>query len=230
MLPLRRLYPLVAGAGVLAASLTLVIGRIGGPDGMADLTIARYAALDGGRAAALAVGLLGVSSLLLAAGMRAVRAPVAGWPQALTLAWAVSAVIAAVAPGTRVAEVAMLVALVSMAGATALMSRRFGADERWLPIARPMEWLALAAGGTLAVLTYVSLPGHGVLAGLVEWTLLGVETAALALVAAHQTRVAWDDAAHRPYTVESAATRAAMAAAVDRVVAGAASLQLSRHR
>jgi hypothetical protein len=124
-----------------------------------------------------------------------------------------------------------------MAGATALLSRRFGGDERWRPIARPMEWLALGAGGTLAVLTYVSLPGHGVLAGLVEWTLLGVETAVLALVAAHLTRVAWEDAVRRPTTVRGAGQvamggvgRAAMGDVVERVVSAGASLQLSRHR
>ena len=39
----------------------------------------------------------------------------------------------------------------------------------------------LTAGGGLAVLTYVALPGHRVLIGLVEWSLLGVEAALPAL-------------------------------------------------
>ncbi|MEO3809299.1 DUF998 domain-containing protein [Sphaerisporangium sp. B11E5] len=193
MLPLRRLYPLVAGVGVLGASMTLVAGRVGGPAGMADMTVARYAAVDGEHAAA-ALGLLGVSSLVLVLGMWAVRGPMGGWTQWLMPVFGVGAVVAALVPGTAVAEGALLVAMVAMAGAAALMSRRFAEDERWRAIARPMEWLALGAGAALAVLTYVSLPGHGVLVGLVEWTLLGVETAVLALVAAHLTRVAWEDA------------------------------------
>ncbi|MBB6471093.1 DUF998 domain-containing protein [Sphaerisporangium rubeum] len=160
------------------------------------MSVARYASLDGGHAAA-ALGVLGVSSLVLVVGMWAVRGPVDGWAQWLMPVYGVGAVVASLVPGTRVAEAALLVAMVAMAGAAALMSRRFAEDERWRAIARPLEWLALGAGGSLAVLTYVSLPGHGVLVGLVEWTLLGVETAVLALVAAHLTRVAWEDAGRR---------------------------------
>ncbi len=191
MLPLRRLNPLVAGAGVLVASIMMVVGLIGVPLDTLHLTIGRSAALDRGPATALAMVLLAASSLGLLACLRAVRAPVSGWPERLVAVWAASLTGTALLPGTVAADIMIVVALVALAGAAALMVRRFGDDERWRPAARPLEWLALGAGGALAVLTYVALPGHRVMVGTVEWSLLGIETAVLAVVAVHLTRITW---------------------------------------
>ncbi|WP_405143269.1 hypothetical protein OG589_37685 [Sphaerisporangium sp. NBC_01403] len=191
MLPLRRLNPLVAGTGVLVASIMMAVGLIGVPLDTLHLTIGRSAALDRGPATALAMVLLAASSLGLLACLRAVRAPVSGWPERLVAVWAASLTGTALLPGTVAADIMIVVALVALAGAAALMVRRFGDDERWRPAARPLEWLSLGAGGALAVLTYVALPGHRVMVGTVEWSLLGIETAVLAVVAVHLTRITW---------------------------------------
>lgn len=206
MLPLIRLYPLVAGAGTLVASVTMVVGLIGVPLEMLGLTIGRYAALEPGGGTQFALVLLVLSSLGLLAGMRAVRAPVSGWPERLVLAWAAALAVAAVVPGTPVADLMVAVALVNLAGAAALMARRFGDDERWQPVARPLEWLALGAGGALAVLTYVALPGHQVMIGLVEWSLLGIEVAVLAVSAVQLARIMWSPTAE-PVAVTAAVLR-----------------------
>ncbi|MGW4642836.1 DUF998 domain-containing protein [Sphaerisporangium sp. NPDC004334] len=195
---LRRLYPLAAGAGMLAASiaallaasLTMAAGRVGTPSGVLDLTIGRAAALEPGGVTEPALALVGLATLGLLAGMRAVAAPLAGWPERLLLAWAVSLMGAAVVPVAGVADALMALALISMAAAAALMARRFGEDARWAALARPLEWLALGAGGGLAVLTYVALPGHQVLIGVAEWALLAVEVAVLAFSAVQLVRVA----------------------------------------
>lgn len=188
---LRRLSPLVAGAGVLVASISMVAGLIGVPLDAFHLTIGQYAGLDGDGGTSLVLTLLALSSAGLLAGMRAVRAPISGWPERLVLGWALSLLGAALLPGTVAADVMIVAALVGLAGAAALMVRRFGDDERWRPAARPFEWLSLGAGGALAVLTYVALPGHRVLIGLVEWSLLGIEAAVLAVAAARLAWLSW---------------------------------------
>src|SRR5690606_10482318 len=76
-----------------------------------------------------------------------------------------------------------LVAFVCVPVAAAQMVGRFEGDERWRGIARPLEWLSLAAGLGLAALTYVALPGGGVMIGLVERLLLASEVMTLALLA-----------------------------------------------
>ncbi|MFC4591472.1 DUF998 domain-containing protein [Sphaerisporangium corydalis] len=205
MLPLRRLYPLVAGTGMLVASITMAVGRIGVPLDVLDRTIGRQAVLERGGATEFALVLLALSSLGLVAGMRAVRAPIAGWPERLVLVWSAALAGAAVLPAP-VADVLVAAALVSLAGAAALMVRTFGDDERWKPAARPMEWLALGAGCALAVLTYVALPGHQVMIGLVEWSLLGIEVAVLVLAAVQLTRVAWTSTAPAVPAVASMAS------------------------
>ncbi|WP_248963057.1 DUF998 domain-containing protein [Sphaerisporangium perillae] len=187
---LKRLYPLAAGVGMLVASITMAAGLIGTSPGILDVTIGRYAVLDHGGATEFVLAVLGLASLGLLAGMRAVRAPLAGWPERLVVAWAVSLMGAAAVPHAGLADLLVAVALISLAGAAALMVRRFGDDERWKPAARPMEWLALGSGGGLAVLTYVALPGHQVMIGLVEWALLGVEATALAASAVQLMRIA----------------------------------------
>jgi hypothetical protein len=180
---------------MLVASITMAVGRIGVPLDALHLTIGQSAALERGGATEFAMALLALSSLGLLAGLRAVRAPVSGWPERLMLAWVVSLTVAAVSPFTAVTDAMIAVALVSLAGAAALMVRRFGDDELWRPVGRPLEWLALGAGGGLAVLTYVAFPGHRVMIGLAEWALLGIEVAALAVVAVQLVRITLGSAA-----------------------------------
>ncbi|WP_214415512.1 DUF998 domain-containing protein [Sphaerisporangium fuscum] len=188
---LRTLYPLAAGSGLLIASIMLVSGPASASRDVLDLTIGQATALDQGGAGVFAMALLGLSCVALLAGMRAVGAPLSGWPERLTAAGAGALACAAVFPGTPFSDIVLVAGLMSLAGAVALMVRRFAGDERWRAVARPFEWLALGAGGGLAVLTYVALPGHRVMIGLVEWALLAIEIAALALATAHLTRLAW---------------------------------------
>ncbi|GGK73916.1 hypothetical protein Sme01_33260 [Sphaerisporangium melleum] len=185
---LRRLYPLAAGGGVIAAALTVAAGRIDASSGSFGMTIGQAAALDRG-ATELSAALLGLASLGLLAGMRSARAPIAGWPERLMLTWALALLGAAVVPYPQAADVLVAVALVCMAVAAALLARRFGEDARWAAAARPTEWLALGAGGGLAVLTYIALPGHQVMIGLVEWSLLGIEVAVLGVSAGQLMRL-----------------------------------------
>ncbi|WP_147268787.1 DUF998 domain-containing protein [Sphaerisporangium album] len=234
MLPLRRLYPLIAGTGMLVGSVLLAAGQFGAPTGrIVDLTIGRYAALDQDGYTAIAMALFGLSALALLAGMRAVRAPVSGWPERLMLGWAGALTGAAVMPGTAAADVLVVAALMCLAGASGLMARRFGEDARWRAAARPLEWLALGAGGGLAVLIYVTLPGHEVMIGLVEWVLFGIDVAVLAVPLVHLARTAWLE--HAAAGAVETATRSALETATRSALetatrsTGRATAVLSRH-
>ncbi|WP_214109661.1 DUF998 domain-containing protein [Acrocarpospora catenulata] len=176
----KRISPLVAGAGLLLALAAVVAGLLD-PDPYLDpaqLTLSEYVALDHGGSTRVALLGLGVAGLALLAGLRARRAPVHGWPERLILIWAAGVALLAVVP-VKGLEV---VAFVALPVAAAQLAGRFAGEERWRAVARPMEWLALAAGLGVAVLTYVALPGEGVLIGLVERGLLGIEMAVLALL------------------------------------------------
>ncbi|WP_203993820.1 DUF998 domain-containing protein, partial [Sphaerisporangium rufum] len=181
MLP--RLYPLTAGAGLLVAPVAIAAGPVSAPAEALELTIGRFAALPGGGAVTFGMLLVGLSCLALAAGLRAVAAPVAGWSLRLLVAGGVAVPAAAALPAGVPADMVTVLALTGLAGAIALLARRFGEDEHRRASARPLEWLALGAGGGLAVLTYMSLPGHGAMIGLVEWSVLAIEVAALAVIA-----------------------------------------------
>lgn len=77
---------------------------------------------------------------------------------------------------------ASVVAFVALPIAAALLVPRLAEDDGWRTVARSVEWLALACGFGLLALTYVTLPGEGVMVGLAEWTLLVIETALLAVL------------------------------------------------
>ncbi|MGC5009593.1 DUF998 domain-containing protein [Streptosporangium sp. DT93] len=186
MLASKRLYPLIACAALVTAALAAVVGQIGPASytGPLNLPISAYAVLDRGGATSLMLASLGVAALAVVAGLRAAKAR-AGLPaERLMLVWGagliVVATLPAVLPATAMESVAQVhhlvavVALVAMSAAGGLMAARFNADERWRPVARPVEWLALAGGFGLLALTYVALPGQGVLIGLVEWGLVGI--------------------------------------------------------
>ncbi|MEN3537890.1 DUF998 domain-containing protein [Microbispora sp. ZYX-F-249] len=194
----KRLYPLLAGGGILLAVVTVVTAQVGGDASLnpVSMTISQYAARDEGGAIETAMAVLGLASLALLAGMRALDAPVDGWPARLIGLWSVSLIGAAVMPsGTAwqgdVHGVLSAVAFVSVPAAAIQLVGRLGQDERWKAAARPLEWLALASGLGLAVITYVALPGHGVMIGLVERLLLTAEVAVLGVLAVRLAQLAW---------------------------------------
>jgi hypothetical protein len=127
--------------------------------------------------------------------MRAVRAPVKGWPAALLGVWSIALIAAAIVPATGWAAQVHLwlsvAAFVSVPAAATQLVGRLGADDRWKAVARPLEWLALAAGLGLAAITYVALPGQGVMIGLVERLLLAAEVAMLQVLAVRLLRLTW---------------------------------------
>ncbi len=71
----------------------------------------------------------------------------------------------------------LAVAFLALPAATAQLAGRFTDHEAWRPVARTLEWLTLLAGLGLAAVTYVALPGRGVMIGVAERGLLLVEFA-----------------------------------------------------
>ncbi|MEU1735694.1 DUF998 domain-containing protein [Streptosporangium sp. NPDC020145] len=207
MLALRRLYPLVACAGIAVAVGSMVVGQVVATthsDPFA-LTIGEYAAVEGNGTTELAMISLAVASLALVAGLRAARAPLGTAVERLLAVWSgaltVMAFVPAGVPGSagalddwmrdQVHGYASAVAFVALPVAGALMVTRLGEDERWKAVARPVEWLALACGFGLVAVTYVALPGDRVFIGLAEWVLLAAEIALVAVLAvrlAHLSR------------------------------------------
>jgi hypothetical protein len=195
MTAVKRLYPLIA----LAAITFAVAGVLAGPGASMNVTVSEYAVADRGGVTELAMAVMALGSLALLGGLRAAGAPVRGVPERLLMVWSGAIAVAAVVPATplglepalQVHRWALVAAFVSLPAAAALLVPRLAADEDWKPVARVVEWLALAGGLGLLAVTYVALPGGGVLIGLVEWTLLGAEVALLAVLAGWLVRVVW---------------------------------------
>ncbi|GAA4575909.1 DUF998 domain-containing protein [Planotetraspora kaengkrachanensis] len=199
----KRLYPLIACGGILYAVIYVVTAQVAGGSALdpVTMTISEYASLDRGIGIEAAMAVLGLSSLALTAGMRAAGAPIDGWPRVLLTVWSVSLIAAAFVPTTAAGRepgwatgahlVLSAAAFVSVPVAATLLAGRLGQDGRWSPAARPVEWLALAGGLGLAAITYVALPGHGVMVGLVERLLLSTEVAVLLVLAVRLLRLTW---------------------------------------
>ncbi|MEW9527492.1 DUF998 domain-containing protein [Microbispora sp. NPDC049125] len=204
----KKLFPLVACGGIVLAVVSVVATQVSGNPGLdpVSMTISDYAARDGGNTIELAMAVLGVASLALLAGMRAAGAPVDGWPARLLGVWSAALIGAAIVPTTgaelgltwqtEVHRMLSVAAFVSVPAAVTMLVGRFAADERWKTAARPLEWLALAGGLGLAVITYVALPGHGVMIGLVERLLLTAEVAALGVLAVRLLQLTWGPVLH----------------------------------
>ncbi|WP_285777710.1 DUF998 domain-containing protein [Microtetraspora sp. NBRC 13810] len=197
MVDLRRLYPLLAGAGIAIAATVTAVDLAGPHPDLVDLTISDYAAMDRGGTAGLAMVVLGMAALALVAGMRAAGAPSRGAPERLVALWGL---VLTVSPLTLLLGVAahrwvLLAAFAGLPVAAALLVVRFAADDRWRIVARAVEWLALAGGFGLLAITYAALPGDGVLIGLAEWSLLGVEVALLGVLAVRVAQLTWTRAA-----------------------------------
>ena len=193
MLPLRKAYPLIAGGGTVVAAVALMCAHIG-VTGWWNVPIAVAPALDSGVSLEIALVSAGVAGFALVAGLRATGAPAGGWPERLLVAWAAATALLGTVPADtpRMVTGALSVVIVfAMPAATALLVPVLRQDERWAGTARPMEWLALAQGLGLAALTYVALPGHQVMIGLVERALLGAELAVAGVLAVRLVRLTW---------------------------------------
>ncbi|MFC5822344.1 DUF998 domain-containing protein [Nonomuraea insulae] len=199
----KRLYPLIACASIVFAVVAVVAGQFG-PDPYLDpmnITISEYAVSDRGGVTEIAMAVLGIGSLALLAGLRAAGAPVRGMPERLLMVWSGALVVAAMIPTTPIGQdldlaaqihrYVSVAAFVSLPAAGALLVPRLGADEAWKPVARVVEWVALAGGFGLLAITYVAMPGERVMIGLVERLLLGAEVALLAVLAGWLVRLAW---------------------------------------
>ncbi|WP_235994867.1 DUF998 domain-containing protein [Nonomuraea montanisoli] len=196
-------YALVACLSIVSAVVAVVAGQFG-PDPYLDplnVTISEYAVSDRGGVTEVAMAVMGLGSLALLGGMRAAGAPVRGTPERLLLVWSVALVVAAVVPTTpighdltltaQIHRYVSVAAFVSLPAAAALMVPRLAADAAWKPVARVVEWLALAGGFGLLAITYVALPGGGVMIGLVERLLLAAEVTLLLVLAGWLARLAW---------------------------------------
>ncbi|MEV0828698.1 DUF998 domain-containing protein [Nonomuraea rubra] len=214
MTAVKRLSPWIACASILFSVVAVVAGQFG-PDPYLDpmnVTISEYAVSDRGGVTEVAMAVLGIGSLALLAGLRSVGAPIKGAPQWLLMVWSGALVVAALVPTTPIGQdldlaaqihrYVSVAAFVSLPAAGALMVPRLASDASWKPVARAVEWVALAGGFGLLAITYVAMPGERVMIGLVERLLLGAEVALLAVLAGWLVRLTW----------QRSAARAAMAA------------------
>ncbi|TDE58561.1 DUF998 domain-containing protein [Nonomuraea mesophila] len=199
----KRLYPLVACASILFSVVAVVVVQWGaGPsvDPM-NMTVSEFAVSDRGGVTETAMAVLGVGSLALLAGLRSAGAPVRGMPGWLLMVWSGALIVAAIVPTTPIGQdldvvaeihgVASAAAFVSLPAAGALLVPRLTAHAAWKPVARAVEWVALAGGFGLLAITYVALPGGGVMIGLVERLLLAAEVSLLAVLAGWLAWLAW---------------------------------------
>ncbi|SDL11687.1 DUF998 domain-containing protein [Nonomuraea jiangxiensis] len=203
MLP--RLTSLLALGSIAFSVILTLIDQLGAGAHVdlvnVSVSVSEYAVSERGGVVAAAMALLGIGSLALLAGLRSAGAPVRGLPERLLLVWSGALVVAALIPAlplggdfepaAQVHQFVSMAAFVSLPAVGALLVPRLASDARWKPVARAVEWVALAGGFGLLALTYVALPGGGVMIGLVEWLLLGAEVALLVVLAGWLVRLAW---------------------------------------
>src|SRR4051794_9125896 len=100
MLALKRLYPLIACAGIMTAVAVTVAGRLGAdpyPHPL-NLTVSEHVALDRGGVAGCALLSVGIACLALVAGLRAAKAPVDVWAGRLMLVWGAVMIVVGIMP------------------------------------------------------------------------------------------------------------------------------------
>ncbi|SEG76382.1 Protein of unknown function [Nonomuraea solani] len=197
----KRLIPLAACASILFSVVAVLAGQFDPGLDPLNVTISEYAVSDHGGVTEIAMAVLGLGSLALLAGLRSAGAPIKGMPERLLLVWSGALLVAAIIPTTpmghdldlaaQIHRYVSVAAFVSLPAAGALMVPRLASDAAWKPVARVVEWVALAGGFGLLAITYVAMPGDGVLIGLVERLLLGAEVALLAVLAAWLVRLTW---------------------------------------
>ncbi|MEV4102556.1 DUF998 domain-containing protein [Nonomuraea sp. NPDC049649] len=189
---MTKVYPLVALAAIVSGVAGMVFGQFG-PDARLDplhTTAGEFAVAGRGGVTALATAVIALGSLALLAGLRAAGAPVRGTPERLLLVWSGALLTAPFGAGP-VSRYVTVAAFACLPAAGALLVPRLSGDQVWRPVARTVEWLALAGGLGVLALTYVALPGEGVMLGLVERLLLGADVALLAVLAVWLVRVVW---------------------------------------
>ncbi|WP_188188763.1 DUF998 domain-containing protein [Nonomuraea sp. SYSU D8015] len=199
----KRLYPLIACGSILFSVVAVVVGQFD-PDPYLDpmnVTISEYAVADRGGVTEVAMAVLGIGSLALLAGLRAAGAPVRGMPERLLMVWSGALVVASIVPTTpigtdldlaaQIHRYVSVAAFVSLPAAGALLVPRLAASADWKPVARAVEWVALAGGFGLLAITYVAMPGDRVMIGLVERLLLGAEVALLGVLAGWLAWLVW---------------------------------------
>ncbi|WP_061296716.1 DUF998 domain-containing protein [Herbidospora cretacea] len=187
----KRLFPVLAVAGLVLAMAAVVAGQLD-PIPRLDpvaLSISEYAAQEGGVLTEFTLAMLGLASLVLLAGLKAASAPIDGWPERLLLIWSLTLLLIAAIPWEPAQDYLLAIAFLALPAATAQLAGRFADDDAWRPVARTLEWLTLLAGLGLAAVTYVALPGRGVMIGVAERGLLLVEFALVAAVAWQLVRV-----------------------------------------
>jgi len=193
---------LFATGGIILAVVLAVIGHVDADPAYnpLTLTVSDYAVSDRGGPVDLAMVTLGLASLALLVGLRAVRAPVHATAAALFLVW-VGGLLASVAvptdpigarmsSGGLVHRYASVSAFVSLPLAATVLSHRFDRDRRWQAIGSKIRLLAAASAAGLLVMLYVAFPGHRVMLGLVERGLILVELGLLGVLAVRLFRVA----------------------------------------
>ncbi|MGI5268360.1 DUF998 domain-containing protein [Nonomuraea sp. CA-218870] len=198
-----RAYPIVALAALTTGVSGVVAAQFGSGPYLDPLnaTVSEYAVASRGGVTEFAMAAVALGSLALLAGLRSVRAPVRGMPEGLLMVWSGALLVAAAVPTTpfgddptvaaQIHRYVSIAAFVSLPAAGALLVPRLARDRVWRPVARTVEWVALAGGIGLLAITYVALPGERVMIGLVERALLGAEVALLAVLAIWLLRVAW---------------------------------------
>jgi hypothetical protein len=203
MTAVKRLYPLIACVSIVSGVAGVVLGQLASGSSLDPLnaTVSDYAVSGRGGVTALAMVVTGLGSLALLGGLRGAGAPVRGMPERLLMVWSGALIVAAIVPTTpigadlgltaQIHRYASVAAFVSLPAAAALLVPRFAADAAWKPMARVVEWVALAGGFGLLAITYVALPGQGVMIGLVERLLLVAEVSLLVVLAAWLVRPVW---------------------------------------
>ncbi|MFC5820366.1 DUF998 domain-containing protein [Nonomuraea harbinensis] len=196
-----RAYPLVALAAIVCGVAGIGFAQLDSDLNPLHVTVSEYAVADRGGVTEVAMAVVALGSLALLAGLRSVGAPVRGMPERLLLVWSGALLVAAAVPtapfgadptfAAQVHRYVSIAAFVSLPAAGALLVPRLARDPVWRPVARVVEWLALAGGLGVLAITYVALPGERVMIGLVERALLGAEVALLAVLAAWLVRVVW---------------------------------------
>ncbi|TDD12835.1 DUF998 domain-containing protein [Nonomuraea deserti] len=205
----KRLYPLIACASILFSVVAVVVGQLGADPDLDPLnvTVSEFAVSERGGVTEAAMAVLGVGSLVLLAGLRSVGAPVRGMPGRLLMVWSGALIVGAIIPTTPIGQnldlaaqvhrYASVAAFVSLPAAGALLVPRLTAHAAWKPVARAVEWVALAGGFGLLAITYVALPGERVMIGLVERLLLAAEVSLLAVLAGWLAWLAWRPSASK---------------------------------
>lgn len=189
-----RLLAWLSIVGLLTAVVATVIGHLGlgpGYDPL-KLTVSDYALSNRGASIEVAMVALALGALALLGGFALLSGSmrVRFLPAVLISVWSAGLLVAAVVPTDpadattmstaayvhRYASVSAFVVL--PLAAVLLVARLRGVGPGW---SRMERLLAIACAAGLGLLWYVAFPGHRVMMGLVERSLIGVEIVMLAI-------------------------------------------------